>query len=195
MDSFSLQRFVDAQAPVWDDVRAELARARKRTHWMWFVFPQLAALGRSATARFYGISGADEAKAYLQHPLLGPRLLECCALLLKTTGVSASEVFGRVATGQQAMRPKGDCAMKAPADREGRKRLLLTAKDGSGSWRFAWPGTSGPRADLLRRARRVATFACASRLNLREVQGACGRSVRTAPPRTSTTRRQSIATC
>jgi uncharacterized protein (DUF1810 family) len=124
MDSFSLQRFVDAQAPVWDDVRAELARARKRTHWMWFVFPQLAALGRSATARFYGISGADEAKAYLQHPLLGPRLLECCALLLKTTGVSASEVFGRVATGQQAMRPKGDCAMKAPADPEGRKRLL-----------------------------------------------------------------------
>jgi uncharacterized protein (DUF1810 family) len=96
MDPFNLQRFVHAQAPVWDDVRAELGRARKRTHWMWFVFPQLAALGRSETARFYGISGADEAKAYLEHPLLGPRLLECCALLLKITGVSAREVFGDI---------------------------------------------------------------------------------------------------
>src|SRR3954468_11999649 len=94
MDPFNLQRFVDAQALVWDDVRAELGRARKRTHWMWFLFPQLAALGRSPTATFYGITGADEAKAYLEHPLLGPRLLECCALLLRTTGVSAREVFG-----------------------------------------------------------------------------------------------------
>ena len=87
MDPFKLQRFVDAQAPVWEHVRAELGRARKRTHWMWFVFPQLAALGRSETARFYGISGVDEAKAYLKHPLLGPRLLECCAVLLNTGGV------------------------------------------------------------------------------------------------------------
>jgi uncharacterized protein (DUF1810 family) len=96
MDEFNLQRFVDAQAPVWDHVRAELGRASKRTHWMWFVFPQLAALGRSGTARFYGISGADEARAYLEHPLLGPRLLECCDLLLKATGVSAKEVFGDI---------------------------------------------------------------------------------------------------
>jgi len=63
---------------------------------MWFVFPQLAALGRSSVAKFYGISGADEARAYLEHPLLGPRLLECCGLLLKLTGVSAEQVFGDV---------------------------------------------------------------------------------------------------
>jgi uncharacterized protein (DUF1810 family) len=94
MDPFHLQRFVDAQAPVWDDVRAELGHASKRTHWMWFVFPQLAALGRSGAAKFYGISGADEARAYLEHPLLGPRLLECCAVLLAAAGVSATEVFG-----------------------------------------------------------------------------------------------------
>jgi uncharacterized protein (DUF1810 family) len=93
---FNLQRFVDAQAPVWDDVRAELALAHKRTHWMWFVFPQLAGLGRSGTAAFYGIRGADEARAYLAHPLLGSRLLECCALLLKSTGVSATDVFGEI---------------------------------------------------------------------------------------------------
>jgi uncharacterized protein (DUF1810 family) len=96
MDRFNLQRFVDAQAPVWEDVRAELGRASKRTHWMWFVFPQLAALGRSGTAKLYGISGIDEARAYLEHPLLGPRLLECCDLLLRATGVSANEVFGDV---------------------------------------------------------------------------------------------------
>lgn len=96
MDPFKLSRFVDAQAPVWEVVRAELRGARKRTHWMWFVFPQLAALGRSGTARFYGITGADEARAYLRHPLLGPRLLECCDLLLHTAEVSATEVFGEV---------------------------------------------------------------------------------------------------
>jgi uncharacterized protein (DUF1810 family) len=94
MTSFNLQRFVDAQAPVWSDVRAELGQARKRTHWMWFVFPQLAALGHSGTARFYGIRGADEAHAYLEHPLLGPRLIECCDLLLKAAGVCATDIFG-----------------------------------------------------------------------------------------------------
>lgn len=96
MKSFDLQRFVDAQAPVWDDVRAELRQARKRSHWMWFVFPQLAALGRSGTAKFYGIRGADEARAYLDHPLLGPRLHECCALLLEAKGVSARDIFGEI---------------------------------------------------------------------------------------------------
>lgn len=96
MNPFNLQRFLDAQAPVWDEVRSELGQARKRSHWMWFVFPQLAGLGRSGTARFYGIGGADEARAYLEHPVLGARLQECCALLLKAKGVSAQEVFGEV---------------------------------------------------------------------------------------------------
>lgn len=96
MSTFNLQRFLDAQAPVWDDVRSELDQARKRSHWIWFVFPQLAALGRSETARFYGLSGADEAQAYLEHPVLGPRLHECCVLLLKPTGLSARGVFGEI---------------------------------------------------------------------------------------------------
>lgn len=96
MSRFDLQRFLDAQAPVWEDVLSELGQARKRSHWMWFVFPQLAALGRSGTAQFYGIGGADEARAYLEHPVLGARLHECCALLLTTTGVSAREVFGEI---------------------------------------------------------------------------------------------------
>lgn len=95
-DPFHLQRFVDAQAPVWQQVLSELAQASKRTHWMWFVFPQLAVLGRSQTARFYGLSGADEARAYLDHALLGPRLLACCGLLLQADGVSAHEVFGEI---------------------------------------------------------------------------------------------------
>ena len=96
MDAFNLQRFVDAQAPVWDQVRAELTQAHKRTHWMWFVFPQLAALGRSGTAKFYGISGADEARAYLEHPVLGTRLLESCELLLNAPQVSAIDIFGDI---------------------------------------------------------------------------------------------------
>ena len=96
MGAINLQRIVDAQAPVWDEVRSELQQARKRTHWMWFVFPQLAGLGRSGTARFYGIRGAEEASAYLAHPLLGARLRECCELLLNAPGVSAQDVFGAV---------------------------------------------------------------------------------------------------
>lgn len=94
MDPFNFQRFVNAQAPVWNGVRAELAQGSKRTHWMWFVFPQLAALGRSNTAKFYGISGTDEARAYLEHPLLGQRLLECCGILLTAGGFTATEIFG-----------------------------------------------------------------------------------------------------
>jgi len=79
---------------VWNDVQAELSAGRKRSHWMWFVFPQLASLGRSSTAKFYGLAGADEARAYLAHPLLGPRLLESCDLLLKVRDATAVEVFG-----------------------------------------------------------------------------------------------------
>ncbi|MBK6715551.1 MAG: DUF1810 domain-containing protein [Burkholderiales bacterium] len=80
-DPFHLQRFIDAQAPVWPQVRAELTAGAKRSHWMWFVFPQLRGLGRSETARFYGIADLDEARAYWAHPLLGERLREACGLL------------------------------------------------------------------------------------------------------------------
>ena len=89
-----LARFVEAQDPVYDEVRAELQAGRKTTHWMWFVFPQLRGLGRSATARYFGIDSAAEATAYLQHPVLGARLRECVELVLGVTGRTALEIFG-----------------------------------------------------------------------------------------------------
>jgi uncharacterized protein (DUF1810 family) len=89
-----LQRFVDAQAPVFAEVCGELAAGRKRTHWMWFIFPQLRELGRTATARFYGIGSRDEALAYWQHPVLGPRLKQCAELVLNARGRTAQEIFG-----------------------------------------------------------------------------------------------------
>ena len=77
---FNLQRFVDAQAGgVYERALSEIRAGEKRSHWMWFIFPQLASLGRSPTAKFYGLSGAEEARAYLAHPLLGPRYRECVA--------------------------------------------------------------------------------------------------------------------
>lgn len=93
-DPFDLERFVNAQDAVMDDVRRELRAGRKRTHWMWFVFPQLRALGRSATAQHYGISSLAEARAYMVHPALGPRLAECAELVLAVQGRSAHEIFG-----------------------------------------------------------------------------------------------------
>jgi len=91
--SFDLQRFVDAQAPVYATVLAELRAGRKRSHWMWFVFPQIAGLGRSATARYYAIASLDEAIAYLAHRLLGTRLRECSALMAAIEGRSADAIF------------------------------------------------------------------------------------------------------
>jgi len=93
-DPFHLERFVLAQAPVIDAVREELRRGRKSSHWIWFIFPQLAALGVSATAKRFGISSLAEARAYLAHPLLGPRLRECCAMLLEVQGRSIGEILG-----------------------------------------------------------------------------------------------------
>jgi uncharacterized protein (DUF1810 family) len=93
-DPYDLQRFVTAQEPVMDRVRAELRRGRKASHWMWFVFPQVAGLGSSPTAQHYAISGLDEARAYLAHPVLGPRLVECARLAAAVEGRSAREVFG-----------------------------------------------------------------------------------------------------
>lgn len=93
-DPFELQRFVDAQDPVLDTVLAELRGGRKRSHWMWFVFPQLASLGRSAMARHYGLASLDEARSYWRHPVLGPRLRACCEALLQSPGRSAQAVFG-----------------------------------------------------------------------------------------------------
>lgn len=89
-----LERFVEAQDAVYDTVRQELRAGRKATHWMWFVFPQLRGLGHSMTARYYGIASAAEARAYLGHPVLGPRLRECVGLVLGAEGSSAHRIFG-----------------------------------------------------------------------------------------------------
>jgi uncharacterized protein (DUF1810 family) len=92
--AFDLERFVTAQAPVYAAVCDELADGRKASHWMWFVFPQLRALGRSATAKFFGIESLDEARAYAAHPLLGARLRECAQRVLDVQGRSAHQIFG-----------------------------------------------------------------------------------------------------
>ena len=93
-DPYDLQRFVDAQEPVIAQVKTELRSGRKRSHWMWFVFPQVAGLGSSRMARRYAISSRDEAEAYLTHPVLGPRLRECTELVNGIDGGSATDVFG-----------------------------------------------------------------------------------------------------
>lgn len=93
-DPFNLQRFVDAQAPVYGQVVDELRAGRKRTHWIWFVFPQIAGLGSSATAAHYAITSLDEARAYLRHDLLGPRLRECTQLVNAVRGRSIGQIFG-----------------------------------------------------------------------------------------------------
>jgi uncharacterized protein (DUF1810 family) len=95
-DPFGLQRFVAAQASTLQAALQELSLGHKRSHWMWFVFPQLRVLGRSETARRYGLASAEEALAYWQHPLLGPRLRQCVERLLGVDGRSALQVFGTV---------------------------------------------------------------------------------------------------
>lgn len=89
-----LQHFVDAQAPVFAQVLAELRAGRKRSHWMWFVFPQLGGLGHSAMARRYAIASLEQARAYLRHAVLGPRLVRCSTLVLEVTGTSIHTIFG-----------------------------------------------------------------------------------------------------
>lgn len=93
-----LDRFVEAQAPVYATALGEIRRGAKRSHWMWFIFPQLAGLGRSETAKFFGIRSLDEARTYLAHPILGARLRECVGALQDITDMSASaeSVFGAV---------------------------------------------------------------------------------------------------
>jgi len=93
-DPFDLARFVSARAGVFDRAVGELRAGRKRTHWMWFVFPQLRSLGRSSTAQFYGVAGLDEATAYLQHPILGPRLEAAVAAVNDSGAASLQLLFG-----------------------------------------------------------------------------------------------------
>ena len=93
-DPYDLSRFVEAQAPCYARVLEELAAGEKTTHWMWFIFPQLRGLGVSSSARRFGLSGLEEARAYLGHPLLGSRLRECTRMLLAVEGRTAHEIFG-----------------------------------------------------------------------------------------------------
>jgi uncharacterized protein (DUF1810 family) len=93
-DPYHLQRFVDAQEPVFEQARAELQNGAKRSHWMWFIFPQIRGLGHSDTARRFAISSRQEAEAYLRHPTLGPRLRECSGLATLVQGRSARQIFG-----------------------------------------------------------------------------------------------------
>ena len=93
-DPFDLERFVGAQSPVYERVLAELRRGRKQSHWMWFIFPQLAGLGHSAMAQRFAIDSTEEARAYLAHGLLGPRLRECTALVNAVEGRTITELLG-----------------------------------------------------------------------------------------------------
>lgn len=93
-EKHDLSRFLEAQKSTWDEAIAEIRAGRKRTHWMWFIFPQLAGLGTSSTAVRYAIGSLDEASAYLSHPILGPRLIGCAEAVLAVQGRSATEIFG-----------------------------------------------------------------------------------------------------
>jgi uncharacterized protein (DUF1810 family) len=113
-DPYGLQRFVVAQdqAGTYAAAVRELRAGRKRSHWMWFVFPQIAGLGQSPTSRRYAISSLDEARAYLAHPVLGPRLLECTGILEQLEESSAEEIFG----GIDAIKLRSSMTLFARAD-------------------------------------------------------------------------------
>jgi uncharacterized protein (DUF1810 family) len=113
-DRYGLERFVAAQnqAGTYDAAVDELRSGRKRSHWMWFVFPQIAGLGQTPTSRKYAISSLDEARAYLAHPVLGRRLIECAEILGQHRGRSAEEIFG----GIDAMKLRSSMTLFAYAD-------------------------------------------------------------------------------
>jgi uncharacterized protein (DUF1810 family) len=93
-DPYNLQRFIEAQAPVYAEVRAELSRGRKTGHWMWFIFPQIRGLGSSETAQYFALSSLGEAEAYLDHPVLGSRLRDCAGLMLQIENQSLDQILG-----------------------------------------------------------------------------------------------------
>lgn len=93
-DPFNLHRFIEAQEHSYDRALSELKRGRKQSHWVWFIFPQMAGLGLSPTSAYYAIKDRAEAEAYLNHPVLGPRLVECCEAALKHADKSASDLMG-----------------------------------------------------------------------------------------------------
>jgi uncharacterized protein (DUF1810 family) len=127
----SLHRFVLAQddGATYERAVAELRAGRKQSHWMWFVFPQIAGLGQSAMSRTYAIASLEEARAYLEHPLLGARLLQCTQIVAELRGASAQDVFGAV----DAVKLRSSMtlfAAAAPAD-SSFKRVLVVYFDGA----------------------------------------------------------------
>lgn len=92
-DPFQLERFIQAQETVYQQALKELKNGKKKSHWIWYIFPQLEGLGHSATSKHYGIKSLEEAKEYLRHPVLGPRLLECCEAILAVKGRTAEDIF------------------------------------------------------------------------------------------------------
>lgn len=126
--SFDLERFVDAQAATYERAMAELRAGEKRSHWMWFIFPQLAGLGASEMAWHYGLSGAAEAEAYLAHPVLGPRLIECTEAAMALQDLTAQQIFGSV----DAMKLRSCATLFASVSEDGSvfHRLLERFFDG-----------------------------------------------------------------
>ena len=112
LDPHHLQRFVDAQEPVFPEVLDELRQGRKYGHWIWFIFPQIKGLGRSSTSEFFGISSLAEARAYLQHPVLGPRLIKCTELVNAVESSEAESIFGDI----DAMKFRSSMTLFAYAD-------------------------------------------------------------------------------
>jgi len=94
MDQYNLNRFLDAQMTTYEGAMLELARGRKESHWTWYIFPQIEGLGRSDTAKLYSIKSLEEGRAYLEHPVLGPRLIRACEILLSLKDASMDEVMG-----------------------------------------------------------------------------------------------------
>jgi uncharacterized protein (DUF1810 family) len=121
-DPYNLQRFVDAQERIFATALVELRAGRKESHWMWFIFPQLGQLGRSSTAKFYGIASLDEARAYLQHPTLGPRLDQCVEAIQRWARKrSAREIFGAI----DAMKLRSSLTLFDVADPRGQFEQAL----------------------------------------------------------------------
>lgn len=113
-DTFNLQRFVDAQNSVYQNVLAELKQAKKQTHWMWYIFPQLKGLGKSQMSDFYGISGIEEARAYLSHNVLGKRYYECLKILNEINVNNPVEIFGHT----ESKKLQSSLTLFSIADRE-----------------------------------------------------------------------------
>ncbi|TVR91958.1 MAG: DUF1810 domain-containing protein [Trueperaceae bacterium] len=152
LDPHDLERFVAAQEPVFDAVRRELAAGRKRTHWMWFVYPQVDGLGSSPMARRYAIRSLAEARAYLAHPVLGPRLRACCALVCGHAGSDVLAMFG--SPDHLKLRSSVTLFGGVAEDAEPFEAVLAAFFDGEGcgrtlevvaGWRAVDPGSHAPR--------------------------------------------------